>query len=528
MKRHLLVLAGVWALSGFTASAQEAAPAAKLGKPAASLGKPVADDGQISRPLGVDVHPAAAIDFVPKSLPKGTVNETAPMLPMPAIPTAPMPMPSTPGPMVPGSPAPGISGPVLVSPTTPAIMSPTPGGPIPGVPMMVQPPSMVNGPIVAAPMGNCGDGGCATPGIPGLIDGAPINTQRWYVSGEYMLWFLKGYDTPPLVSVGPVSSNGILGNGATSIFPTERIDNNPMSGGRFSLGYWFSPKWAIETNFFIVRDGGDSFSTNSAEYPNAIIARPFFSLNQNAEFAEQVSNPGIYAGYVDVHHRSTFYGLDLNLRRHLYQTCDTTIDMIAGFRMLDLGDELIITEGTRGLAGAPQQFIGQSRVLTDSFKTKNQFYGAQIGAIFEQRWGRWSLGGQAKIALGGSVMTSSIAGGINTNGGFAPNNPGGLLALGSNISDTTATRLSYVPEVNLNLGYDVTKNFRVFVGYTFLYWSSVARPGAQIDRSLDENRIPDFTLGRRVPAVNSPRPLNVVNHEGFWAQGVSIGMIFRW
>ncbi|WP_029629690.1 BBP7 family outer membrane beta-barrel protein [Zavarzinella formosa] len=536
MKRTLFGLGGSLAFIAMPAFAQDSVPAASLGRPAASLGRPVADYAPGITSPSLDVRPVAAIDFVPKAMPKGTVNETTPILPMPGG-TGPMvPMPgsigsSTPMPVVT---SPSMPGPAFVTPGTPIPMN----GPIPGVPVMVQPPGGgmpgpemgMPGPVIASPM----PGGCDSPygcGIPGLagVGGMPVPMSRWYTSGEYLLWWMKGYIAPPLATVGPVASEGILGRpGVTTIYPTDRITNNPISGFRMGLGYWFSPKWAIESNFFFLRDSGSTFSASSNQYPNSILARPFFSLNQNAEFVEQIGNPGIYAGYINVLHRSTLWGLDLNLRKHLYQSCTSSFDLLGGFRMVDLGEELTIQESATGLAGAPRQFIGQSRLLTDSFKTKNQFYGGQIGAVFNQQWGRWSLNTQAKIALGGSVMTSSVSGGIAGGVSPPPNQPGGLLALNSNIGSVTATKLAYVPEVNLNLGYDITQHTKIFVGYSFLYWSSVARPGAQIDRSLNEYSIPDFTIGRSPPQTTDPRPLNVVQRESFWAQGFNVGLQFRW
>ena len=37
----------------------------------------------------------------------------------------------------------------------------------------------------------------------------------------------------------------------------------------------------------------------------------------------------------------------------------------------------------------------------------------------------------------------------------------------------------------MTLGYQLTETVRLYAGYNFLYWTNVARPGAQIDRNLD-------------------------------------------
>ncbi len=37
-----------------------------------------------------------------------------------------------------------------------------------------------------------------------------------------------------------------------------------------------------------------------------------------------------------------------------------------------------------------------------------------------------------------------------------------------------------MPQVTLNIGYQVTRNLRVYAGYDYLYWSNVARPGDNV------------------------------------------------
>jgi len=508
MKRILFGLGCSMALTALPVAAQD--------RPAASFGRPVMDAPAY---LSQDVRPAAAIDFVPKAMPKGTVSEASilpapgPMAPVPGAAPAVIAMPPMPGPSLgmpgvyPAGPIPG-GGPVMVQP-------PTMGGPV----------MMGGGPVIASPMGDCGPAGCAAAPMWGGY-GVPAPMSRWYASAEYLLWWLKGYEAPPLVSVGPVAGQGILGTpGTAAVFPDGDLENNPQSGGRFSLGYWLSPKWAVEMSAFFIAPREGSYSANSAQYPNSILGRPFFSVNQNAEFVEQIGNPGVYAGSIDIRYKTSLFGAELNLRRHLYQTCTTKIDLLVGLRYMYLKDDLQITENVQGLAQAPRFFVGQQRSLVDNFETSNTFYGGQIGVAFERNWGRWTLTAQAKLAVGQTAMKSDISGGVT---GGTPTQPGGLLALNSNIGSVQDNKLSYIPEINLNLGYDVTPSLRIFAGYSFLYWSHVARPGNQIDRSLDEYRIPDFTLGRNPPVTSETRPVHTVRNETFYAHGINVGLLYRW
>jgi hypothetical protein len=65
--------------------------------------------------------------------------------------------------------------------------------------------------------------------------------------------------------------------------------------------------------------------------------------------------------------------------------------------------------------------------------------------------------------------------------------------------------------MELKLGYNLTPNFRVTVGYDLLYWSVVARPGEQISRSVN--------LTGTTPAA----PVFTFHESDLWVQGISIG-----
>jgi hypothetical protein len=102
--------------------------------------------------------------------------------------------------------------------------------------------------------------------------------------------------------------------------------------------------------------------------------------------------------------------------------------------------------------------------------------------------------------------------------------PGGLLALpGANIGTFERDRFAVLPEVGLKLGYHVTPNLRLAVGYNFLYLSHAVRPGDQIDTGLDVTRIPNFPVpgARPLPVV---RPTVPFNDTGVFIQGINFSL----
>ena len=181
-------------------------------------------------------------------------------------------------------------------------------------------------------------------------------------------------------------------------------------------------------------------------------------------------------------------------------------------------------------SGFPGEGVGTRIFNRERFATYNDFYGGQLGTVLGYRNNRWTADLRAAIALGDTHQQLQISGSQMRT--LAPSGqtitlPGGLFALPSNIGTFNRDVFAVAPEVGLNLGYQVTDHLRAFVGYNFLYWSNVIRPGDQIDRVLDVNQIPRFAPVP-LPPVSTPRPLPLFHDTDFWAQGVNLGMEFKW
>jgi hypothetical protein len=213
------------------------------------------------------------------------------------------------------------------------------------------------------------------------------------------------------------------------------------------------------------------------------------------------------------------WGAETNLRSNVWCGCHSSLDVLAGFRTLGLDEDLIIHENLTVLV-AP----GGTFDLVDHFRTQNRFYGGQVGAEWQCRVRRWDLGIKTKLAIGSTQQLVTISGidkvSDPVNGTRTFNS--GLLALPSNIGNYSRDRFTFVPEVGFTVGYHLTEHLRCFAGYNFLYWSSVVRPGPQIDRTINVNQIAP-------PIPGGPaRPAFSFNGSDFWAQGVNVGLEYKW
>jgi hypothetical protein len=249
------------------------------------------------------------------------------------------------------------------------------------------------------------------------------------------------------------------------------------------------------------------------------------------------SGPGAFAGGLDVTTSSRFFGGEVNLTHAaiglLGVDSSFELDLLAGFKYLDLTERLSSSQNSVVLAGGSSNFDGRILLagndvqVTDGFDTHNQFYGPQLGTSFEYQYCHLFFYGDAKVGLG--VVHEMINNQGSTTlippGGTAVSVPGGLLALPSNIGRLTHNEFSATPQIDLNAGYQLWKNVRISVGYTFLYWGTVARPGDQLNNNITIQQLP--TSAAFGPFVPPASPALVVHKSDFWAQGVDIQLAFH-
>ena len=373
--------------------------------------------------------------------------------------------------------------------------------------------------------------------------GDAAEPSRLYFKSEYLLWWTKTDKAPPLVTAGSATNedfpraDGALGNPDTAVLQNGSLRRNPFSGGRFTVGYGLDDcgeKYLELTGFFL---GERNYNFRATTAQNAVLSRPFFAINpeRNQEFVQETGRTGFAVGSVSVRAPSQLWGMEPNMVCKWMEGCDYRVDVLAGGRYLNLRESLTIVEDIFQLPRTPGPFANVRYQITDRFATTNQFYGGQVGVRGNWRLDRFTLEGEAKLALGVTHETSTTDGFFTVPAGVVNPDPrrGGLLAEPSNIGSFSRDRFAVVPEVGIRLGYDLHDCVRLTVGYNFLYWSSVMRPGDQIDRNLDVTNIPNFTArdANNNPIVNPvtpARPAVLLKDTDYWAQGLTFGIEFRY
>lgn len=362
--------------------------------------------------------------------------------------------------------------------------------------------------------------------------------ERCWAKAEYLMWWIKDGPLPvPLVTISPSASFAVLDQPGTSIlFGNGSIDHDVFSGGRFTLGSWLNKdkNIGLEGNFLFLAKRSDRFFAGGDGTADLAIGRPIVNTITGAETALLVAFPTGFAGGVAISSSSQLWGSEVNVRGKLSSNELCTVSGLVGFRYADLTEDIGILQASTILPGGISFFNGtpvlapNTVTLLDRFNTRNQFYGGQVGLDAEVSRKRWSLDMLAKIAAGSTHEVVSVNGNTTVSGpGIATaTTTGGLLALPSNIGRQVQDRFAVIPEVGATLGVQVTPRLRATVGYTFLYWSEVVRPGDQINRVVNPAQLPSAAgFG---PLVGAPEPTPRFEHTDYWAQGVNFGLSLRY
>lgn len=368
-----------------------------------------------------------------------------------------------------------------------------------------------------------------------------------WISGEYILWWIKSPRlSNPLITTNanpPPGNNpptGLLGQTGTIVLAgIDKLNYNPSSGGRVNFGFYLDGRQAhsIEGSAFVLQKNNVSFGAGSNG--TALIGVPFFDSQNGREFLFADAIPNFRAGSATATIQNQLWGAEGNYVCRLGQCCGCIgASFIGGFRYIDLNERFDLeqrstAQGTATVAfGAP---FGppESIAVRDTFRTRNQFYGGQVGFRAAAAWRQIFFAAQAKVALGNNREVIDISGQsslsnptVTAGGVTVPippiSIPGGRFATFSNSGRFTRDEFNVVPEFEGRIGFQIHPAALFYVGYNFMYMNRVARAGDQLDRNIDLTQVPTaFEYNPALPG-NNPRPL--LTQTYFWAQGMDVGL----
>ena len=429
-------------------------------------------------------------------------------------------MPGGPGMMMPGGP--GMGGPGMMMPGGPGM-----GGPEGGLTLSngqpIIPPPLVGGMLNQSDFGPPGpEGGPGGGGGRGVWEQG--GTPNFWTGFDYMMMWQK---SQPLNAVLLTTDNGV------SLIGNKSIDLGRASGLRQWFGFFIDDekRTGIEMSWFLMesRGVGSSFGSSATGLPSYNV--PFLNGVTGVAGNYVISSPNNQIGSVNFGAQTQTYGIEANMITNLYRAEEgsgTGIDVLCGMRFFSLEERMHYNTTTTDItaAGAGLPFGGQPALAgatirtTDSVRTFNEFYGANLGLRGEHSYGRLFFGWNAKFAAGYMNSYADANGASSINGG-------NVLAGGRYIEATDLGRhrdggFAFLPEGGISIGYQVSQKIRFHVGYNYMYINRVIRPGSIYNQTVNGPTLPSDPSYGTVPARTFGH--DMTKNSDYSLQGISFGL----
>ena len=284
------------------------------------------------------------------------------------------------------------------------------------------------------------------------------DSLRYWARAEFLLWWVRNAPLPiPIVTTGDptvglaagVNTAGAIGQPGTQVLlgADSGMSFRTSAGGRLTLGGWLGQDDLIgwEASAFLLARRTSHFEASSDAAGNPPLYFPSFNTATNDERALPIADPlRQFSGSVLVTSTLQFWGAELNGVVCLWRQPGLEVTFLAGFRYVDLKENLQIQNPTNDLI-----FLN-TQTATDHFDTRNQFYGGQIGARASWQRERLSLDVTGKLALGSTHQVVNIQGDsseVLLPGAPVATFPGGIFALPSNSGRRTENQFGVIPSL---------------------------------------------------------------------------------
>jgi Putative beta barrel porin-7 (BBP7) len=364
--------------------------------------------------------------------------------------------------------------------------------------------------------------------MPPLANDTPPDlgpASHLWVSMDALLGWFQPAHLPPLVTTSrpgtPRASAGVLGQPNTSVLFDGKVNDDIRSGIQAGIGGWLDSEriWGWELSFSVLESQSTFFATSSSGTP--ILARPFTNAVTGVPASVVIAFPGSSSGSVAARDSSgNFYETHFDMTERICGNDRLRLDAIAGYRFFRYDEGLRVQQTTMPTGGAIVS--GTQIAATDSFVSKNEFNGFDLGLRAGYRDGPWSIDFLSKLATGGLFGEVKIRGSTTTTvPGVAPvTRTGGILALSSNIGNHRMEEWTVFPEFGANVAWYITPRLQMHLGYSFLFLADVLRAHDQVNLTINPGLFPPMA-----PAAGSPNQPSFQFTKGdLWIQTIHLGL----
>ena len=352
---------------------------------------------------------------------------------------------------------------------------------------------------------------------------------RTSVRAEVPLYWRRAMGPPPLVTTSPVGTDpdlaGQLGQSSTRLLlggNGDKLDERLNAGVRLTFSTWLGAerRYALMFRYWNAGNQDNTFNFSSNQFP--ILARPFLdtSATTAAQNTQLIAFQGDTIGNISVATESAVDGLELTLKRLLYQDRFTQVHWLYGYQHVSIDEGLSVSSNTT-VTGAIPGLQGNTIAVRDTFRTENDFNGVAYGLMGSRQIACWKMETLFRLGLGNLRRKVDIDGSTTTTAnGVVMTSSQGLLARHTNDRSLVDDTFVVVPEVGVNFATQIRPGLDFNVGYNYLMVPKVAQASQQINDNLAVN-LTDPLVGALDPSLN-------LDEGKYWLHSLGLGLQLRY
>ncbi len=338
---------------------------------------------------------------------------------------------------------------------------------------------------------------------------------------EFLLWWRDQRVFPALVTTQP--SDGVV-PGATVLFGGQ-VDESARPGGRLEFGLWLDPcqRTAVGARYLAVAEA--SISPEYTSNDLSFIARPFTDVSTNPATATAFAVANTTAsvpttGRLGLRTDSEIQAGDVFFFWTLRQSPCASFGLLAGYQYASIDEDLLIESLTQSGTGTARQSIA----VSDLFDAQNEFHGGLFGLRGDYRCGQFGVELLGRFGFGNmrqSILISGSTTSTDATGATSTRASGLLAQAATNGGLHEQDKFSFMNEAGVKFTFYPVERLKLSVGYSLMYWSSVIRPGFEIDTSIDGR------LLTAVPPANATQPAFAFDPTDYLVHGLNFGAELR-
>jgi Putative beta barrel porin-7 (BBP7) len=318
----------------------------------------------------------------------------------------------------------------------------------------------------------------------------------WFDLGLGFYWTSPAPMPQPLLTTSDVLDAGILGSPTTVVLSGgQKSSYRTFHSIIFNSGSWFDADRTIGmegTNVWSEFKVQRGFFASDGTQP---LFRPFFDPAIQAQSSVPVAVPDQLAGTFMAEQVMQFNTGDSNLMFNFYRDEERSITGLIGYRYFYMGERMVLTQESTALADGAATLNGTALLagegyrIIDRISTVNRAIAGQVGLKFERSVDRFNVALTTKFGIG--WQQERIFGDGRTQ--LLPADPfvaGGFLVQRSFPYRNQQEDFLFISEVGIKASMQLVRRLRLMVGYDFLYFSQVARPGKIVDQVIEMTQNP--------------------------------------